>query len=136
MRSICFDFDYNFIVTTKKTDVGNSLEEYFLYKILRKYIMHFIVVAQMNHQKYVLIFCLYCLYPIFCDSVYFLVSWYKTVCGCHFKTIFFSSWGRAFLFFSLLPKEMWGGNLHTGEIENNIEEPICQLTKKKALITL
>lgn len=110
----------------KMTDMGHSLVEYSLFNLwwlfewTLKSILLPLFIAAVQWQ------CL------------FWVSYHTTVCACHFKTIFFSSWGRAFFIFLITSQGNVGGglNLHTGEIENNIEEPICQLTQKKRLWSL
>lgn len=65
-----------------------------------------------KQKKYVPILSLFCLWPIFCDNVccclFFECTTTKQCMRVISKAISFSSGVRAFLFSSLLPKQMWG----------------------------
>lgn len=91
---------------------------------------------EIDHQKYGLVFSVYGQYLVTVFVSVFLSGLLRQNCvWVSFQKPFSFHMGySAFLFSSLLHKEMWGKNLHTGEIENNLEELICQLRQKGTLI--
>lgn len=109
---------------------GHSRVEYFLYKILKKYIMQFIMVAQMDHQKYSILFVLF-IADVLWQCLFLGALYHKIVHECHFTTIFFSSWGRAFLFSSLLPKEMWGEIYILVKLKTTLRNQYASLLRKR-----
>lgn len=102
----------------KMTDMGHSLVEYSLFTI-------FVQPSQMDLYKYSASF----VYSTVWWQYLFWVPYHTTVCACHFKTIFFSSWGRAFFIFFITSwgnvggggeftywwnwKQHWGTNMPT-----------------------
>lgn len=84
----------------------------------------------MDHQKYSILFVLF-IADVLWQCLFLGALYHKIVHECHFTTIFFSSWGRAFLFSSLPPKEMWGEIYILVKLKTTFRNQYASLLRKR-----